>query len=90
MCSGVAKVPRITSFDQGMAPARGGQREQEAPWPAIVALTATCADEGFTLRERLAIYPEYARTEFLDSALTAPVDALMSTITEEAHAQAAC
>jgi FO synthase len=30
-------------------------------WPEIAALRSVTADAGFTLRERLAVYPEYLR-----------------------------
>ena len=56
----------------------------EAPWPEIVALAATCREEGFTLRERLAIYPEYVRQEFLDPCLAGQVAGLASVIDREA------
>ena len=35
----------------------------ERPWPNINALRDTCADAGFTLRERFGIYPEYVRED---------------------------
>ena len=42
----------------------------EAAWPHLVTLAQTCQEEGFTLRERLAIYPEYiTRPGFLLPAL---------------------
>jgi len=73
----------------GISPLTLDYVNPEAPWPAIVALAATCAEEGFTLRERLAIYPEYVHSTFLDPALAAPVNVLASTITrEEIHALA--
>jgi FO synthase len=75
----------------GISPLTLDYVNPEAPWPAITRLAATCAEEGFTLRERLAIYPEYTRADFLDPALAAPVDALATTIArEDIHAPTSC
>jgi FO synthase len=73
----------------GISPVTRDYVNPEAPWPAVVALAATCAAEGFVLRERLAIYPEFVRNEFLDPALAAPVDQLADVIArEDIHAPA--
>src|SRR5438132_339546 len=49
----------------------------EAPWPHVAALAATCRAAGYTLAERLAIYPAYVgRPGFLAPALRARVAAL--------------
>ncbi len=68
----------------GISPVTCDYVNPEAPWPEIVALADTCREEGFALRERLAIYPEYVRDEFLDPALSAPVAGLATTIDREA------
>jgi FO synthase len=48
----------------------------EAPWPHVAKLASTCAEEGFLLRPRLAIYPEFIEREgFLDSSLLPAVRA---------------
>jgi FO synthase len=74
----------------GISPVTCDYVNPEAPWPEIVALAATCREEGFELRERLAIYPEYVRSEFLDPALSRPVAGLASVIEREAtHAVSA-
>jgi FO synthase len=74
----------------GISPVSRDYVNPEAAWPEIVALAATCAQEGFALRERLAIYPEYVRADFLDPGLAAPVHRLATTIArEENHASAA-
>jgi FO synthase len=40
----------------------------EKPWPHIDALAKRTVDEGFELRERLAVYPEFVyRDEFIDA-----------------------
>jgi FO synthase len=67
----------------GISPVTRDYVNPEAAWPQITALAATCRLEGFTLGERLAIYPEYVRPDFLDPALTAPVDHLSSRIVQE-------
>lgn len=43
----------------GISPVTQDYINPEAPWPHIEALAAECRDAGFTLRERLAIYPRY-------------------------------
>ncbi len=68
----------------GISPVTRDYVNPEAPWPEIVALAATCRAEGFELRERLAIYPEYVRHEFLDPCLSGRVAGLASVIDREA------
>jgi 7,8-didemethyl-8-hydroxy-5-deazariboflavin synthase CofG subunit len=54
----------------GISPITKDYVNPEAAWPHIEALGRTCREEGFTLRERLAIYPEYIdRPGFLLPAL---------------------
>ena len=55
----------------GISPVTPDHINPEAPWPEIVALEQATAAAGFTLRERLAIYPEYvrARPEFIPAPL---------------------
>lgn len=67
----------------GISPVTRDYVNPEAAWPQISALAETCHAEGFTLGERLAIYPEYARPDFLDPSLAAPVDRLASRIVQE-------
>ena len=60
----------------------------EAPWPQIAKLREATAAAGFTLRERLAIYPEFAtRPEFLDESLRERVSALVDAdgLVKESH-----
>ena len=63
----------------GVSPLTPDHVNPERPWPAIEALRATTAERGLELRERLAIYPEFAaRPEaFLASKMRAPVQALL-------------
>jgi FO synthase len=73
----------------GISPVTCDYVNPEAPWPAVHALAATCRSEGFVLRERLAVYPEYIRHEFLDGQLTQPVERLAGTLAmESTHASA--
>jgi FO synthase len=44
----------------GVSPVTIDHVNPEAPWPALSALQRHTAARGFTLRERLAVYPEYA------------------------------
>jgi len=54
----------------GISPVTQDYINPEAVWPQIELLAKTCRDEGFTLRERLAIYQEYiAKPLFLEPAL---------------------
>ena len=54
----------------GISPVTQDYINPEAAWPQIDALAKTCREEGFTLRERLAIYDEYiGKPEFLEPAL---------------------
>jgi 7,8-didemethyl-8-hydroxy-5-deazariboflavin synthase CofG subunit len=58
----------------GISPLTLDHINPEKPWPLIRELRAATEDLGFTFRERLAIYPEYAtRAEFLDERLRARV-----------------
>jgi FO synthase len=43
----------------GISPVTKDHINPERPWPNILDLRETCADAGFTLRERFGIYPEY-------------------------------
>ena len=54
----------------GISPVTKDYVNPEAAWPHLEKLAQTCREEGFTLRERLAIYPEYIdRPGFLLPAL---------------------
>jgi 7,8-didemethyl-8-hydroxy-5-deazariboflavin synthase CofG subunit len=64
----------------GISPVSRDYVNPEAAWPMIDALARTCEAEGFALRERLAIYPEYVRSEYLDAALVDVVDRLQAEI----------
>lgn len=54
----------------GISPVTKDFINPEAAWPQISALSARSAEVGFVLRERLAIYPEFAsRTPFVNARL---------------------
>lgn len=43
----------------GISPVTRDWINPEAAWPQLARLAARCADQGFILRERLAVYPEF-------------------------------
>ncbi|MGI5245366.1 bifunctional FO biosynthesis protein CofGH [Dactylosporangium sp. CA-139066] len=63
----------------GVSPVTPDHVNPERPWPALDELAERTKAAGFVLRERLTIYPEYARrgVPWLDARLTAHVEALM-------------
>jgi 7,8-didemethyl-8-hydroxy-5-deazariboflavin synthase CofG subunit len=64
----------------GVSPLTPDHINPEKPWPGLRALRDATERQGFDLRERLAIYPEYAtRAEFLDERLRARVAALIDS-----------
>jgi len=66
----------------GISPLTADYVNPEAPWPHLAKLAATCAEEGYTLRPRLAIYPEFIeRDGFLDSTLRQAVMAEQNRLT---------
>src|SRR5690606_4142228 len=62
----------------GVSPVTPDHVNPERPWPMLDELARRCAAAGFTLRERLTIYPEYVRMaeQWLDPRLSAHVAAL--------------
>ncbi len=61
----------------GVSPLTLDHINPERPWPLIVDLRRHTAAAGFELRERLAVYPEYAlRPEFIAEPLRARLAAL--------------
>ena len=58
----------------GISPLTIDHINPEAPWPEIVELRRATEAAGYELRERLAVYPEYAgRPEFVPEPLRARV-----------------
>jgi FO synthase len=61
----------------GISPLTLDHINPEAPWPLIPELRRATEGQGFALRERLAVYPEFAaRSEFLAEPLRPRVAAL--------------
>ena len=65
----------------GVSPLTPDHVNPERPWPAIDELAARTAGAGFTLRERLTIYPPYLREPWLDPRLARHVAALADPAT---------
>ena len=72
----------------GVSPLTPDHVNPERPWPAIDELAAHTAQAGFTLRERLTIYPPYLREPWLDPRLARHVAALADPATGLAAADA--
>jgi 7,8-didemethyl-8-hydroxy-5-deazariboflavin synthase CofG subunit len=72
----------------GVSPLTRDHINPEAPWPLVPELRRATEAEGFVLRERLAIYPEFARRpEFVAEALRPRVAALVDAdgLVQERH-----
>ena len=65
----------------GVSPLTQDHVNPERPWPDIDELAAHTAAAGFTLRERLTIYPPYIREPWLDPRLARHVAALADPAT---------
>src|SRR5580704_4395967 len=64
----------------GISPVTRDFINPEAAWPQISKLDAETFARGFTLRERLALYPEFVRREeFASCAIRKRLDVLAST-----------
>ncbi len=62
----------------GVSPVTPDHVNPERPWPKLEALRARTEERGFTLRERLCIYPEYVLRPdpFIAGKMQGPVAAL--------------
>ncbi|WP_153452577.1 bifunctional FO biosynthesis protein CofGH [Streptomyces smaragdinus] len=67
----------------GVSPLTIDHVNPERPWPRIEELSARSADAGFSLRERLCVYPEFVRRgePWLDPRLLPHVTALADPLT---------
>jgi FO synthase len=66
----------------GVSPLTPDHVNPERPWPQLDELAALTAAAGFTLRERLTIYPEYlGRPSWLEPSVAAHVAALADPAT---------
>ena len=75
----------------GVSPVTPDHVNPERPWPAVDELARRSAEAGFTLRERLTVYPEYVRRPdpWLDPRLAPHIAALADPGTGLAVADAA-
>jgi FO synthase len=70
-----AEFPRLAGAGindwGGISPVTADHVNPEAPWPQIAALARATAAAGYTLTQRLAVYPDYAleAERWLDRAL---------------------
>jgi 7,8-didemethyl-8-hydroxy-5-deazariboflavin synthase CofG subunit len=72
----------------GISPVTKDFINPEAAWPQIATLAARSAGAGFVLRERLAIYPEFAaRPEFVNARLQPHVRKLQAAASGEAGSE---
>ncbi|HEY0719015.1 MAG TPA: 7,8-didemethyl-8-hydroxy-5-deazariboflavin synthase CofG, partial [Streptosporangiaceae bacterium] len=65
----------------GVSPLTPDHVNPERPWPQITELARLTSGAGFTLRERLTIYPPYLREPWLDPRLAGHVQALADPVT---------
>jgi FO synthase len=72
----------------GVSPLTPDHVNPERPWPQIEELARLTAEAGFTLRERLTIYPPYLREPWLDPRLAGHVQALVDPATGLANEDA--
>jgi FO synthase len=74
-----ARLPEAGINDWGgVSPLTPDHINPERPWPGLAALRRATERAGLELRERLAVYPEYAgRPEFVDEALRPKVKRLV-------------
>jgi FO synthase len=72
----------------GVSPLTPDHVNPERPWPQIDELATHTATGGFTLRERLTLYPPYLREPWLDPRLAGHVQALVDPATGLANQDA--
>src|SRR5215469_10079313 len=65
----------------GVSPLTPDHVNPERPWPQIDELARRTEGAGFTLRERLTVYPPYLREPWLDPRLAGHVAALADPVT---------
>jgi FO synthase len=65
----------------GVSPLTPDHVNPERPWPQLDALAELTAAAGFTLRERLTVYPPYLREPWLHPQVSAHVAALADPVT---------
>jgi FO synthase len=65
----------------GVSPLTPDHVNPERPWPQLDVLADLTAAAGFTLKERLTVYPRYLREPWLDPSVAAHVAALADPAT---------
>jgi len=65
----------------GVSPLTPDHVNPERPWPQLDELARLTKQAGFTLRERLTVYPSYLRAPWLDQGVAAHVAALADPVT---------
>jgi FO synthase len=65
----------------GVSPLTPDHVNPERPWPQLDELARLTKQAGFTLRERLTVYPTYLREPWLDQGVAAHVAALADPVT---------
>jgi FO synthase len=73
----------------GVSPLTPDHVNPERPWPHIDELAQLTGDAGFTLKERLTIYPPYIREPWLDPRVSGHVAALVDPASGLANEAAA-
>jgi FO synthase len=68
----------------GISPLSKDYVNPEAPWPHLEALAVRCARAGFHLKQRLAVYPEFINTEWVDPAIMPAITRLTDELLLEA------
>lgn len=61
----------------GVSPVTIDYVNPEAPWPELERMEKLVSEAGFTLRERLPVYPEFINEEFIDPELLPKVRAFV-------------
>jgi FO synthase len=72
----------------GVSPLTPDHVNPERPWPQLDELAGVTAKAGFTLKERLTVYPRYLREQWLDPRVAPYVDALADPATGLAREEA--
>jgi FO synthase len=72
----------------GVSPLTPDHVNPERPWPQLDELAKLTRQAGFTLRERLTVYPPYIRAPWLDPGVAAHVAALADPATGLANEDA--
>jgi 7,8-didemethyl-8-hydroxy-5-deazariboflavin synthase CofG subunit len=67
----------------GISPLSKDYVNPEAPWPHLSALATRCAQAGFHLKQRLAIYPEFINEQWVDPAIMPALSRLMDQLSLE-------